>query len=59
MILILGMKHQREELYKVYINHDPVKTLTYSNTSMGGLCISMGKIVKMSFEEKNLKEMGK
>ena len=29
MILKLGMKHQRKELYKVYINHDPGMTLTY------------------------------
>ena len=28
-ILKLGMKHQGEELYKVYINHDPGMTLTY------------------------------
>ena len=28
-ILKLGMKQQEEELYKVYINHDPVMTLTY------------------------------
>ena len=29
MILKLGMKHLGMELYKVYINHDPVMTLTY------------------------------
>ena len=29
MILKLGMKHQGEELYKVYKYHDPVMTLTY------------------------------
>ena len=29
MLLKLGMKHQVEELYKVYINHDPGMTLTY------------------------------
>ena len=29
MILKLGMKNQGEELYKVYINHDPGVTLTY------------------------------
>ena len=28
MILKLGMKHQGEELYKVYINHDLGMTLT-------------------------------
>ena len=30
MILKLGMKHQAMELYKVYINHDPGMTLTFS-----------------------------
>ena len=29
MILKLGVKHQGQELYKVYINHDPMMTLTY------------------------------
>ena len=29
MILKLGMNHQGEELYKVYINHDLGMTLTY------------------------------
>ena len=29
MILKLGMEHQSEELYKVYINHDLGITLTY------------------------------
>ena len=29
MILKLGMKHQGEELYKIYINHDLGMTLTY------------------------------
>ena len=29
MFLKLSMKHQEEELYKVYINHDPGMTLTY------------------------------
>ena len=29
MILKLGMKHQAMELYKGYVNHDPVMTLTY------------------------------
>ena len=28
MILKLGMKHQADELYKVYINHDLGMTLT-------------------------------
>ena len=29
MILKLGMKHQGEEFYKIYINHDPGMTLTF------------------------------
>ena len=29
-ILKLGMKHQGTQLYKVYINHDPGLTLTFS-----------------------------
>ena len=29
MILKLGMKHQEEGVYKVYINHDPRMNLTY------------------------------
>ena len=29
MILKLGMKHQGEEFYKFYINHDLGMTLTY------------------------------
>ena len=31
-ILKPGMKHQGEELYKDYINHDPGMTLTYLMT---------------------------
>ena len=29
MILKLGVKHLGIEFYKIYINHDPVMTLTY------------------------------
>ena len=29
MNLKLGMTHQAMELYKVYINHDPLMTLTF------------------------------
>ena len=53
MTLKLGMRHQGEELYKVYINHD----LSYGKVNIGRPCIWMGKIVKMSFDEKNLKEI--
>ena len=29
ILIQVGMEHQREELYKVYINHDLGMTLTY------------------------------
>ena len=51
MILKLGVKHQGEELYKVYIN------VTYF-TARSTMHL-MKKIVKMSCEGKNLKELGK
>ena len=35
MIWKLGMKHQGEELYKVYINHDLGMALTYSIWKLG------------------------
>ena len=60
MILKLGLKHQGEELYKVYINHDPGMTLTYFTAR--STCVShafeWGKIVKMSFEGKYFMEKG-
>ena len=36
MILKLDMKHQGEELYKVYINHDPGMTLTGFTMHLNG-----------------------
>ena len=48
MILKLGMKHQGEELYKVYINHDLGMTLTYfmaRSTSVAHV-FEWGKFVK-------------
>ena len=61
MILKLGMKHQAMELYKVCINHDPGKTLTffYGKVSLGCPRIWIGKIVTMSFEGQNLQKIGK
>ena len=52
----LGMKHQREELYKVFINHDPRMTLTYftARSTKVAHAFEWGKIVKMSFEGKKL-----
>ena len=36
----LGMKHQWLKYYNVYINHDPVMTLTYFTTvNIGCLCL--------------------
>ena len=36
----LGMKHQWPKYYNVYINHDPVMTLTYFTTvNIGCLCL--------------------
>ena len=56
MILKLGMKHQAMELYKVYINCDPSMTLTYfmARSTWVAHAFEWGKIVKMSFEGRNL-----
>ena len=45
MVLKLGMKHQEEELYKVFINHDPGMTLTYlrQGQHIGRPCILNGE----------------
>ena len=45
----LGVKHLWFKYYSVYINHDPVMTLTQF----------MGKTVKMSFEGKNQQDISK
>ena len=48
------------ELYKIYINYDPGMTLTYftARSIYSRLPIHKnGKIVKMSFEGKDLKEL--
>ena len=43
MILKLGVKHQGQELYKVYINHDPEMSddldLFYDKVNLGRQCI--------------------
>ena len=56
MSLNLGMRHQGEELYKFYINHDPGMTLTYR---MARSTYVAHAIVKMSFEGKNFMDMDK
>ena len=47
----LGMKHRWLKYYNVYINHDPVMTLTffYGKVNIGRQCICIGKTFKMSF----------
>ena len=61
VILKLGMKHQGEELYKVYINHDPGMTLTYftARSTSVAHAFEWGKLSKCQLKDKNLKEMGK
>ena len=58
----LGMKHHwlKFKYYNLYINHDPVVTLTffYDKVNIGRQCIGMGKTFKKSFEVKILQEMG-
>ena len=56
----LGMNHQWLKYYNVFINHDPVVTLTYfdDKVNIGRQCIGMGKTFKKSFEVKILQEMG-
>ena len=55
MILKLGMKHQGEELDKVYISHDPWMTLTYLRQGQLGLPMHLnGENGKMSFKGQNL-----
>ena len=48
------MKHQEEELYKVYINHDPGMTLTYFMARSTSVAHSFewGKLSKCHLKEK-------
>ena len=48
MILKLGIKHQGEELYKDYINHDLEMTLTYlmARPTQVAHAFEWGKLVK-------------
>ena len=57
MILKLGMKHKGNELYKVYINHDPGMTLTYFMTR--STMHLNGEKRKNGFNVKNLLGMSK
>ena len=62
MSLKPNMKHQREreELYKVYINRDPVMTLTYFTTRSTKVAhaFEWGEECQISFEEKKLEGNG-
>ena len=57
----LGMKHSWLKYYNVYINHDPVMTLTkfMARSTWVAHAFEWGKTVKMSFEVKSQQEIGK
>ena len=57
----LGMKHWGLKYYNMFINHDPVMTLTYftARSAYVAHAFEWGKTVKISFEGNNLQEMGK
>ena len=54
MILKLGMEHQREELFKVNINHDLGMTLTYftARSNIAAYAFEWGKFLKGHFKGK-------
>ena len=56
MILKPGTKHQREELYKVCINHDPAMTLTYftARSTLVANAFEWGKLSKCHLMGKTL-----
>ena len=56
MILKPGMKHQGEELYKIYINHDPGMTLTYftARSTLVAHAFEWGKFSKCHLMGKTL-----
>ena len=57
----LGVKHLWLKYYKVYINHDPVMTLTQfmARSTWVDHAFKWWKPVKMSFEGKSQQEIGK
>ena len=56
MILKHGMKHQGEELYRVYINHGPGMTLIYltARSTYGAHAFEWGKLSKCHLKGKTL-----
>ena len=61
MILKLGMKHQGEEFYKVYINHVHGMTLTYftARSTSVAYAFEWGKVGNCHFIAENLLEISK
>ena len=59
LILKLGMKHQGEEFYIVYINHNPGMIFTYFTawSTQVAHALENGKLSKYHLYGKNLKEM--
>ena len=57
----LGVKHRWLKYSNVYINHDPVMTLTkfMARSTWVAYAFEWGKTVKMSFEGKSQQEIGK
>ena len=53
----LGVKHPWLKYYNVYINHDPVVTLTKFMARSTWVAFEWGKTVKMSFEGKSQQEI--
>ena len=59
MILKLGMKHQAMELYKVYINRDPLMTLTYftARSTKVAHAFEWGKLLKCHLNGKTCSKL--
>ena len=59
MILKLGMKHQAMELYKVYINCDPLMTLTYftARSTWVAHAFEWGKLLKCHLKGKTCSKL--
>ena len=57
----LGMKHRWLKYFNVYINQDPVMTLTkfMARSTWVAYAFELGITVKMSFEGKSQQEIGK
>ena len=57
----LGVKHRWLKYSNVYINHDPVMTLTkfMARSTWVAYAFEWGKLLKMSFEGKRQQEIGK